>query len=60
MKRFLKMLAHGAIGAAAVAVAQQVADPHTAITSGNVLLPALASAVTSVVSLVTTAPKDEK
>lgn len=57
MKAFLRILLHAFIGGAAVGLTQIGAD--VPITSGNVLLPALASGVTSVISLFTQSPKQQ-
>lgn len=56
MGRFFKALLHAAIGGAAGAVAVQVADPTLPLTSSTVLLPAAASAATSVAALFTEKP----
>jgi len=54
MKAFLKALAHAALGGGAVAAAQLTSG--TPITLKGTLLPVLASAVTSVVSLLAQSP----
>lgn len=55
-KALLKTLGHAAAGAAAVTVAQQLNAPGTAMTAGNILLPAAASAITSILSLLAQSP----
>lgn len=57
MNRFLKAILHAAIGGSAGAVAVQVADPTLPLTSSTVLLPAAASAITSVAALFVEKPK---
>ena len=57
MNRFLKAILHAAIGGGAGAIAVQVADPSLPLTSGSVLLPAAASAITSVAALFVDKPK---
>jgi len=54
MKAFLKTLAHALLGGAAVGAAQLTTG--TPITLKTTLLPILASAVTSVVSLLASSP----
>ncbi len=56
MKKFLKVLAFGAIGAFGGGLYQVSQQSDIALTTGNVLIPALGSAAASILALLTQNP----
>lgn len=55
-KAWLKLLGHAAVGGAAVAVAQVLTNSAAMHTPDGMVLPVIASAVTSAISLLSTPP----